>query len=120
MTAQCFAVNSNNDMYIGEDGNLAIVFNLEGTLQACAHAAKTILGEMVFSVNQGLPNFQLVWVGVPNLPQYEAAVRVAILAVDGVVEIVSFLMDISDNTLKYTITIRTIYGVGVVTNGSIG
>lgn len=120
MTAQCFAVNDNNDIFLGKDGNLSIVFDLQGTLQACAHAAKTILGEMIFATNQGLPNFQVVWVGVPNLQQYEAAVRATILAIDGVSEVVSFLADMSDNTLTYTITIRTIYGVGVVTNGSIG
>ena len=118
MTAQCFAVNSNNDIYLGTDGNLAIVFDMQGTLQACEHALKTVLGEMIFATNQGLPNFQLIWVGVPNLQQYEAAVRATILAVDGVVEVVSFLADLSDNTLTYTITIRTIYGVGVV-NGAV-
>jgi hypothetical protein len=73
---------------------------------------------MIFATNQGLPNFQIVWVGVPNLQQYESAVRATILAVDGVVEVVSFLSNLSDNTLTYTITIRTIYGTGVV-NGSV-
>jgi hypothetical protein len=114
MTAQCFAVNSNNDIYLGKDGNLAIVFDLQGTLQACAHASKTLLGEMIFATNQGLPNFQLIWVGVPNIQQYEAALRATLAEVDGVLEIVSFLADLSDNTLTYTVTIRTIYGVGVV------
>ncbi len=118
MTAQCFAVNSNNDIYLGTDGNLAIVFDMQGTLQACEHALKTVLGEMIFATNQGLPNFQLIWIGVPNLQHYEPAVRATILAVDGVVEVVSFLADLSDNTLTYTITIRTIYGVGVV-NGTV-
>ncbi len=117
MTAQTLAVDSNNDIYLGTDGNIAVVFNMQGTLQACAHASKTLLGEMIFSVNEGLPNFQLVWVGVPNLQQYEAAVRATLLAVDGVVEIVSFLIDITDNNLTYTAVIRTIYGTGTITNG---
>ena len=118
MTAQCFSVNTNNDIYLGMDGNLAIVFNLQGTLQACAHAAKTILGEMIFAVDQGLPNFQLIWVGVPNLQQYESAIRGAILAVDGVVQVVSFLASLSDNTLTYTMTIQTVYGTGTI-NGTV-
>jgi hypothetical protein len=75
---------------------------------------------MIFATNQGLPNFQLIWVGVPNIPQYEAAVRATILAIDGVLEVVSFVASLADNTLTYTITIRTIYGVGVVNNGSVG
>lgn len=117
MTAQTFAVNTQNDIYLGTDGNLAVVYDMQGTLQACAHATKTLLGEMIFSTNEGLPNFQLVWVGVPNLQQYEAAVRATLLAVDGVVEIVSFLIDLNDNTMTYTATIRTIYGTGTITNG---
>ena len=114
MTAQTLAVNDNNDIYIGEDGNLALIFALPGTLQACAHSGKTLLGEMIFAANQGLPNFQLIWVGVPNLQQYEAAVRATLLAVDGVKEIVSFAYRLADNNLTYTATILTIYGTGVV------
>jgi hypothetical protein len=114
MTAQTLAVNDKNDIYLGKDGNLVVVFDLQGTLQACEHAATTILGEMIYQVNQGIPNFELVWVGVPNIQQYQAAVRAALLEVAGVVEIVSFIADISDNTLSYTAIIRTIYGIGSI------
>src|SRR5690606_41293921 len=101
MTAQTLAVDANNDIYLGEDGNIAVVFNLQGTLQACAQAAKTILGEMIFQSNRGVPNFQLIWVGVPNPQQYEAAVRATLLEVDGVQEIVSFIYNLTDNNLTY-------------------
>jgi hypothetical protein len=114
MTAQTLAVNENNDIFRGEDGNIALIFNLAGTLQACAHAAKTRLGEMIFQANQGLPDFELIWVGVPNLQQYESAVRATLLAVAGVKEIVSFTYRLADNNLTYTATILTIYGTGVV------
>jgi len=114
MTAQTLAVNENNDIYLGKDGNLVVVFNLQGTLQACEHAAITILGEMIYQVDKGIPNFELIWVGVPNVQQYQAALRAALLEVAGVVEIVSFIVDISDNTLSYTAIIRTIYGVGSI------
>jgi hypothetical protein len=114
MTAQTLAVNENNDIYIGEDGNLALIFDIQGTLQACAHATKTILGEMIFAANQGVPNFQLIWVGVPNLQQYESAVRATLLSVDGVKEIVSFKYSLADNNLTYTAVIKTIYGTGTV------
>lgn len=114
MTAQTLAVNNQNDLYIGDDGNIAVVFNLQGTLQACEHAAKTKLGEMIFSTDQGVPMFELVFVGVPNLQQYEAAVRATLLSVAGVDDIVSFLMDLVDNELTYTAVIKTIYGTGSI------
>jgi len=114
MTAQTFSVNDQNDIYLGADGNLVIVFNLQGTLQACEHAVTTLLGEMIYQADQGIPNFELIWVGVPNVQQYQAAVRAALLRVDGVVEIVSFIVGISDNKLNYTAIIRTIYGTGSI------
>lgn len=117
MTARCFAVNSNNDVFIGNDGNLAIVTDLDGTLQSCEHAVKTILGEMILAVDEGIPDFETVWNGVPNLQQYEAAIRSAILNIDGVVEITSFFTERDKGTLKYTAVIKTIYGVGSITNG---
>ncbi len=117
MTATCFGVNDQNDIYLGKDGNLVIVQDLEGTLQACAHSAKTRLGEMVLAVNEGLPDFELIWVGIPNIPQYESSIRRAILNVFGVLDILSFVSEISNNNLSYSIVIRTIYGTGVVTSG---
>lgn len=117
MTAKTFAVNASNDIYIGFNGNLVIVSDLEGTLQACAQSTKTILGEMVLAVDQGIPDFETVWNGVPNLQQYEAAIRSAILGVSGVVEIVSFFMNTEKQVLQYTAVIRTIYGVGSINNG---
>jgi len=117
MAAQTLAVNEQNDLYLDSAGNIAVIYDLAGTLQACAHATKTILGEMLLAVNEGIPNFQTVWVGVPNLQQFEASIRSAILKVVGVVEIVSFIMEQNAETLDYSVVIRTIYGTGSVTNG---
>lgn len=114
MTAQTLGVNEQNDIYLGNDGNLVLLFDLQGTVQACQHAVTTLLGEMIYRVNQGIPNFQLIWIGVPNVQQYEAAIRLTLLNVPGVTEVVSFVGDISDNTLTYTAVIKTIYGTGVI------
>lgn len=114
---QTFAVNSNNDLYIGKDGNLAIVSGLEAVLQNCEHAAKTTLGELVLQTNVGIPDFQVVWNGVPNIQQFDAALRQALLAVDGVVEVVSLITTRDADKLVYQATIRTIYGSGAISNG---
>ena len=65
---QTFAVNSNNDLYLDDTGNMAIVYDQQAILQICKQAALTIFGEMVLQTNQGIPYFTAVWVGVPNLP----------------------------------------------------
>jgi hypothetical protein len=114
---QIFATNEDNDIYIGKDGNLAIFRDLPAVLQACEHAAKAILGEMVLAVDQGIPYFETVWNGVPNYQQFSAALRAAFLGIDGVIEVVSLTISQNDDIVNYIAVIRTVYGNGEITNG---
>jgi hypothetical protein len=118
MAIRMFGANHNNDMYLGPDGNIAIHSGLLAVEQACEHTMKTMLQEMVLAYDKGLPNFQTVWVGSPNVPQFEAAGRAALQLVDGVVEVVTFDSIVSQNKLVYTAQIMTIYG-DVYLNGQL-
>lgn len=122
------AVDSNNDLYLDNNGNIAIVTGLTAVMQSCQQAAQTLLGEMVLQTNQGIPYFQVVFTGVPNVAQFEAALRTAFLAVPGVTQVASIdIIQTGDpdsaepfNALSYTATIDTIYGQGTLpfTQGS--
>lgn len=116
-----FGVNENNDIFIAQDGNLSVVTGIVATLFACAQAAKAQLGEMIFAVDQGIPNFQTVWIGTPNIPQFEAYLRANILAVAGVQSIKNLSTNASNNVLNYKIVILTVYGqvVLVSENGNL-
>jgi hypothetical protein len=105
-----------NDLYIDPlSGNIATFRDLPAVLQACEHAAKTILGEMILNADQGIPYFQTVWNGSPNLVQFEAALRAAFLAVTNVVEVVSVISSVTTpNILSYTAIIRTTFGGGTI------
>lgn len=105
-----FTVDENNDLVIASDGKLGISSGLEAVMQACEHAAYAQLTEMVLAVDQGVPNFQTIWNGSPNVTQFEAALRRQIMAVADVVEVVSVVITVANNVLSYTATIRTIYG----------
>ena len=119
-TVQTFAVNSDNDLYIDAQGNLAIVYDLQAVLQACKQAALTLLGEMVLQTNQGIPYQTAIWVGVPNIPAFEGALRSSWLAIQGVTGVVSLVTSIGPYTslgttvpitaLSYSATIDTIFG----------
>lgn len=117
---QTLSANVNNniagvaydDIYLNSVGNISISYDLEAVLEACAQAAQTVLGEIIFNINQGIPFFQTVWIGVPNFQQYTAALRLAFLNVPNVVEVVSLMINQVDNELGYTAVIRTIYGSG--------
>jgi len=108
------AVDPNNDLYLGGDGSLAIVTDLQATLQAAQQAAQTQLGEMEYAVDQGLPNFAVVWNGAPNISQFDAALRRALLGVAHVTGVRDLTITRAGNTLSYEVTIVTDYGPGVL------
>lgn len=106
------AADADNDLFLDGTGVLATRSGLRAVLQVCEHAAKTLRGEMVFATDQGIPYFTTVWGGSPNRPQFEAALRRALLAVPDVLDIVELETQSSGNVLSYRVTIKTIYGVG--------
>jgi hypothetical protein len=117
---QTLSANVNNnvpgvaydDIYLNSIGNISISYDLEAVLEACAQAAQTVLGEIIFDVSQGIPFFQTIWNGVPNFQQYIASLRLAFLNVPNVVEVVSLFVDQINNELRYTAVIRTAFGSG--------
>jgi len=111
---QTLAVNENNDLYLDSNGNIAKAEDLQAVLQLCDHAAKTVRGELVLDTTSGIPYFTAAWGGVPSIPKFEAALREALLRVQGVVEVSSLITDISGDVLSYSAVIRTIYGGGAI------
>lgn len=108
--SQTLAVDSNNDIYLNAENNLAIATGLQAVSQNCEHAMKTLLGECVLDLPRGIPNFETVWNGRPNLAQYNLASVLALQAVEGVVKVPAFESVKVGDALQYTATIQTIYG----------
>lgn len=109
-----FAVTQDNDLFIGSDGNLSIATGIRAVLFAAQQAAQTQLGEMLFAVDQGIPNFQTVWNGAPNVAPFEAALRRTLLAVPGVNGVLALTVVVAENKLTYQATIQTIFGTGAI------
>lgn len=109
-----FAVDKNGDLIIGADGNLVLLSGLAAVLQSCEQRVKTLLGEMIYQVNDGIPYFQTVWVGSPNYDAFQVAVTNAIIKVSDVIEVSEFTAELIDNVLNYQVIIRTTFGEGVV------
>lgn len=108
------AVTAKNDIFIGPDGSLATSVDLQAVLEAAQQAAQTQLGEMIYAVDGGIPNFAAVWNGAANVAQFEAALRRTLLAVENVTGVLDLTTDVRANALSYTATIQTIYGPGVI------
>lgn len=108
------SVDPDNDIFVGPSGALSVSTALEAVLQACAHAAKAQLGEMMFAVDEGLPNFAVVWNGAPNLNQFDAYLRRTLSQVEGVTSVEDVEVEAAAGVVTYRATIRTIYGLGAL------
>lgn len=105
-----FAVNSENDLYLGTDGNIALATDATALAQLSAQVVKALRGEMVFDVTRGMPNMTTAWAGSANVPQYEAAARQRLLALPDVRSIVSLVSARNGETLSYVAELRTTFG----------
>jgi len=101
-----------NDIYLDDLGNINLSNSLQAILENCAQAAKTRLGELVFNTDLGIPYFTTLFIGVPLVEPFNAALRTAWLAVNGVIEVLSLVTTRESNVFMYTATIRTTDGIG--------
>lgn len=108
-----FQVNGNNDLSV-TSGTLTVARDLDAVLLICQHAAKAILGEMVFQTNQGMPYFETVWDGNPTTAPFEAAFRLRIPQIEGVESIEELITEQVGGRMVYSATINTIYGRGQI------
>lgn len=103
-------VNENNDIFIGDDGSLAVARDIYAVQNSSTQAAKAQLGEMMYITERGLPTFDVIWNGSPNPAVYEAWLRRTLLECPGVHEVRSLTVSVSGSDLKYSATIITDYG----------
>lgn len=108
-------LNSSNDIYLGTDGNIVLLSGIEAVGGACYTISKTRLGEMVLSNTQGIPYFQSLWNGTPNLKIWESYLVAQLQNVLGVTGVQSVTTSINNNALNYIATIQTQYGVTTIT-----
>lgn len=111
---QTISINKNNDIFLDDLGNISFSYDLQAVLEICREVARARLGEMVFNVDLGIPFFETVWNGVPNIPQFTNALRNAFLSVPDVIEVVSLTTTQINDVLQYTAIIRTSFGTGTL------
>ena len=105
-----FGSNANQDLYLNNNGNLAVLTGLPAVIAACKTASQAQLGEMVLQIGKGIPNFQAVWVGSPNYALWNSYLMDTLNAVDGVLEVTSLQLQTNNGVLSYTAQIKSVYG----------
>lgn len=106
--AQTIAINANGDMYL-TGGNVTLLSGADAVGQDCVTAMRTVIGEMQYEIQNGMPYFQTAFNRYDPFA-FEAAARGVIGAVVGVDSITAFTVQVIGNALTYTATIETIYG----------
>lgn len=111
------AVNEKRDIFVNNKGDLAFVRDVLAVKESAQEAAQSQLGEMIYAVDRGIPNFQVVWNGAPSVAQFEAALRRELLRVTDVIGVPEVSAKLVGDALVYNATIKTPYGIQVLTNG---
>jgi len=115
---QTFATSaSDNDLYIGADGNLAIATGQLAVEDACKTISQMRLGEAVLQTSLGMPMFQAIFTGVPMPAVYENALRTTLAGVEGVDKVTVVNPTLANNTFSYTVEIESVYGQTFLLNG---
>lgn len=108
------SVDANNDLYLAQDGNIAMVTDIQAASETTVHYAKTLRGEMIHEFDLGVPFFIVAFGPSVNVPQFEAAMKARILETPEVTAIRSFETTQEGDVLKYTATIETTYGAATI------
>lgn len=101
-----FATNADNDIYLGTDGNLAVVRGIDAVRQDCEHAMKAQLGEMPLALGRGVPTLTTIWANW-RPAQFEAFARKILLTVPGVVAVKAFNISRLAGVASYVAEIQT-------------
>jgi hypothetical protein len=104
-----FATNDNYDIYLGRDGNLAMVTDLEAVKQTCEHVSRTILGELPYAQSRGIPFKQLSLDATSDTGLYDMYLRKVLMTVQGVTGVGNVSFQADGDNLKYSAEIKTIY-----------
>ncbi len=87
---------------------------IDAVVGACETISQAQLGEMVLTTTQGIPNFQTVWIGVPNLKIWQSYLQNTLQNVAGVNKVTNFTFSAQNNILSYIADIETIFGTTTI------
>lgn len=108
---QTILTNTQNDIYIAPSGSLALGSGQLAVENICENVSKLQLGEALLQTGLGIPNFQAVWVGVPNIATFQQYLRKALGNAGGVRKVVSLTTSVLNGQLKYIAKIESAYGL---------
>lgn len=107
--ASSFFVNENNNIQV-KNGMLVLARDIDAIGQQCKRLMQSRIDEFLYAQGRGIDYFGNPFSNSPNVVLFESDARTQVLSVSGVVSIPDFEAVVVDNTMTYSMTIRTIYG----------
>lgn len=104
------AMDDNYDLFLDERGNLATVIGAKACAQNSRSAMSAQRGEMVLAMQRGIPTMATVFSQF-DPAQFEAAARIALRRVPGVLGVTAFDVMQVGTAVEYTTTLLTEFGV---------
>jgi hypothetical protein len=114
--SKLWAVNDNNDMFANANGTIALVEDEAGVDQDVKHALTSVLGEMIYSQQDGVDFYGTIFAPFPNVEAFIQSCRKNIRRKSNILSVNSFEVFKEDNIAKYETTITTSFGKQVITD----
>lgn len=110
-----FAIDNNNGFLV-EENQLVLLEDKEAIAVNATTSVQTLLGEEPFLQDVGMPNFETVWEGSPNIPDFERSLRDTLSQVNGISLVGNFIYSLNNNELEYSIDVLTTFGITTVSS----
>lgn len=104
------ATNSDNDLYIDSNGNLAISQDINALANVSKNVVLTTLGEPEYNQQEGIPYFETIFTDTPKIDLFQASVVSAMENLENVERVSSFEYTQNDGVFAYTLKEHTTFG----------
>jgi len=103
-----------NDICLDSEGNLAILRDLEATMNIAKCVVRVNTGELQYNQNKGVPYFQTIYQDKSLLYLWTSYLFLAIENIQDVksIEEFEYSYDEESSTLSYVLSLNTVYGEG--------
>lgn len=108
----------NNELHLGEDGQIAVFTEKKAYAEILENAMRTILGEVQSNTSIGIPYFESAFSSPTDLQNWRNAVQERIRSFDFVDSIQSFItnLDYQNRILSYELRVTTDEGTVIIGN----
>lgn len=104
------ATNENNDIYVGNSGNLAMLQDINALANVSKNKVLTTLGEPQFNILDGIPYFETVFTDTPIIDLFQAKQIEALESLEHVNKVSNYNYTQENGIYNYSVNINSDFG----------